>query len=104
MLWISLLSLLCGALLPLSFAPFNIYSIAFIIPAILLFILMQQKKPKSAFWLGWLFGLGFFGTGTSWVYISIHHFGNANAPLAVLITFLLCAFLALFFGFQSYVF
>jgi apolipoprotein N-acyltransferase len=36
-----------------------------------------------------------FGSGASWVYVSIHDHGNASAPLAVLLTALFCAGLAL---------
>ena len=103
MIWLSLAALFSGALLPIAFSPFNIYSAAFILPAILLCIWLHSSA-KKAFWIGWLFGLGFFGTGTSWIYISIHQYGNASAPLAILITFLFCAFLALFFGVFGYTF
>ncbi|EKD77183.1 MAG: hypothetical protein ACD_42C00449G0004 [uncultured bacterium] len=81
----ALLSLLSGALLTLAFAPFQIYAVAFIIPAVLLYCWLKSSA-KKAFWLGWLFGVGFFGTGASWIYISIHQFGNATALLAALIT------------------
>lgn len=103
MIWLSLVALFSGTLLPIAFSPFNIYSVAFILPAILL-IIWLHSSAKRAFWIGWLFGLGFFGTGTSWIYISIHQYGNASVPLAAVITFAFCAFLALFFGLFGYVF
>ena len=28
------------------------------------------------------FGVGFYGTGTSWIYVSIHTYGAASTPLA----------------------
>lgn len=96
-------ALISGALLPLAFAPFNIYSLAFILPAILLFIFLQSNC-KQAFFLGWIFGFGFFGTGTSWVYISIHQFGNTSAFLAGFITILLTLFLALYFATLGFIF
>jgi apolipoprotein N-acyltransferase len=37
-----------------------------------------------------------FGTGVSWVYVAIHDFGYAGVPLAVFLTGLFVAFLALF--------
>ncbi|MCX7121248.1 MAG: apolipoprotein N-acyltransferase [Gammaproteobacteria bacterium] len=103
MIWVSFISLFIGALLPLAFSPFDIYSMAFIIPAILLFV-WKKASPKKAFITGWLFGLGFFGTGTSWIFISIHAFGNASTALAALITFLFVAVLAFYPATLGYVF
>ncbi|MDP1573853.1 MAG: apolipoprotein N-acyltransferase [Coxiellaceae bacterium] len=101
--WISLFSLLDGAFLVSAFAPFNIDYAAFFLLAVLLFVLIRVT-PKQALWIGFLFGLGFFGAGISWIYISIHSYGNASVALASLITFLLIAFLALFPATLCYVF
>ena len=79
------LALFAGALLPLAFAPIHIWMLAFISPAIL-FSLWLSASPKHCFWLGWLFGMGLFGVGSSWIYISIHQFGHANVLLASLVT------------------
>lgn len=46
--------------------------------------------------LGFLFGLGKYGVGASWVYVSIHEHGGAPVPLAVLLVGLFVAFMALF--------
>ena len=101
--WMSLFSLFDGAFLISAFAPFNIDYATFFLLAALLFILMRMT-PKQALWIGFLFGVGFFGAGISWIYISIHNYGNASAPLAALITFLFVAFLALFPATLCYVF
>lgn len=98
-----LISILSGALLPLAFSPFNFYSVAFILPAVLLFI-WRQSTAKNAFWFGWLFGIGFFGTGASWIYISIHQFGNAGRLLATSITFIFALWMGLYFGLFGYLF
>ncbi len=92
-----------GAILPLAFAPINAYPIVFISPAVLLY-LWWQCKPWQAFWVGGVFGLGFFGVGASWIYVSIHHYGNANVILALLITLLFIAILALFIATQGFAF
>ena len=102
-LFFSLLSMLTGALLPLAFAPTNWFLIAFISPAVLLAI-WAHSTPIQSLWRGWLFGLGFFGIGTSWVYVSIHQFENANVLLAVLITILFIFILAMFIAIQSFSF
>ncbi|WP_267256486.1 apolipoprotein N-acyltransferase [Coxiella endosymbiont of Ornithodoros maritimus] len=96
----SVLALITGVILPLAFAPFNWFPIAFISPTILLAVWLRSR-PLVAWWRGCLFGFGFFGVGASWIYVSIHHFGNANVPLAVLITVLFVFILALFVAFQG---
>lgn len=46
--------------------------------------------------LGFMFGLGWFLAGVSWVYVSLHVFGAMPAPLAAAVTLLFCTYLALF--------
>ena len=100
-MWLAIIALLSGAALPFAFAPFNIFFIAYIALAILLWIWLRST-PWQAAYRGFLFGLGFFGVGTSWVYISIHNFGNASAFLAIFITALFVMFLALYIALQGY--
>ena len=90
-----LLALLAGALLPLAFAPLNLLPLAFLAPAVL-FRLWLAATPRQAAWQGFLFGLGQFGVGVSWVYVAIHDVGQSPAPVAALLTSLLVAFLALY--------
>lgn len=89
------ISLLAGALLTLSFAPFNLFPLAILAPALLLSTWLNVSRQR-AFFRGWLFGLGLFGTGVYWVFISIHTFGNASIFLAAFITVSLIFILALF--------
>ena len=84
-----------GALLPLAFAPFDLFPLAFLAPA-LLFHLWRDGSAARAAWRGFLFGLGMFGVGVSWVYVSLHDFGHMPAPLAALATLLFAAVLALY--------
>jgi apolipoprotein N-acyltransferase len=78
-----LLAPLAGASITLSLAPFNIWPSASLGCAVLAYLL-APARPRQALWRGWLFGLGLFGSGASWVYVSIHVYGNAGVPLAVL--------------------
>jgi apolipoprotein N-acyltransferase len=93
----SLAALSAGALMPLGFAPLNAY---WLLPPALavLFWLSQASRPGRALWLGWLFGLGMFAVGVSWVYVSIHDMGHLDLWLAGLITALFVAVLALLPG------
>ena len=84
--WIaSTLAVCSGLMLPLSFAPTHWWVIA-ILTLALLYGLIQQSTPRQALWLGWLFGLGYFGIGVHWIYFSLHLFGAAIAPLAAVMT------------------
>jgi len=95
------LCLIAGALLPLAFDPFGQFYLAYICPTLLLLMWFDCPEKKAAF-RGFLFGLGFFGVGVSWVYISIHEFGNTNAPLAAFITLLLIIILSIFPAMQGF--
>lgn len=99
----NLLALFTGALLPLAFAPISIYPLAFISPALLL-ALWLQLKPSQTFLRGFFYGIGFFGVGVSWVFISIHRYGNTNTLLSLIFTLLFVAVLALFTATQGYLF
>jgi apolipoprotein N-acyltransferase len=89
------ISLLAGALLTLAFAPFNIYPLAIISTSILLCEWLYVSK-RRAFVRGFLFGLGLFGSGVYWIFISIHTFGGAPVWLSGFITLGFIAIIALF--------
>jgi len=90
-----LLAPLSGALITLSLAPFGIWPAGILSCALYAWLLSTCSAGRAA-WRGWLFGLGLFGSGASWVYVSIHVHGYAPVPLAVALTALFCAGLALF--------
>ena len=89
------IALLAGAAMPLAFAPFHYYPIA-LLSVSLLFLTWQGIDGKQAAIRGFLFGLGLFGVGVSWVYVAIHEFGQASMLLASLLTVLFVAFFALY--------
>ncbi len=88
--------LLLGALSVLGFAPFYFYpaSIASLIG--LFYFWHLSYTPKQAAFAGFIYGLGMFGTGIYWIYISLHQFGGMPSVMAAFSTFVLCAFLSLF--------
>ncbi len=96
------LCLLTGALMPLAYAPGNIFFIAILCPALLLLIWVDSSA-RSAFRYGYLFGLGMFGVGVSWLHISINMFGGVNLFGSILITTLLVAFLSLYPALVGYI-
>lgn len=90
-----LICLISGALLTLAFAPFHVFPFSILSPLILL-LLWLRTSPRGAFWRGWWFGIGLFSTGVYWIFISIHTYGDTDAWVALLVTALLIAILALF--------
>jgi len=86
---------LTGLLLPLAFAPFGWYPLAFPLLAALMF-LCDGRRPGEAAWRGFWFGFAAFAAGTYWLYTSIHVFGGAP----VIIAFVLM--LGLFFLMATY--
>ncbi len=89
------LAFLAGAAAVLSFAPVGIYPFGIVCFAILA-ALWLEARPAECARLGFAFGLGLFGAGVSWVYVSLSVYGGMPAPLAALATLGLCALLALF--------
>src|SRR5690242_11393401 len=90
-----LIAILLGISLVFAFAPFSISPLAILAPAGLLMLILGAT-PKQAARIGYAFGIGLFGAGVYWVYISIHEFGDIPNYLAGLITVGLVAILALF--------
>ncbi len=90
-----LLALAAGVAAVGGFAPFGLFPLP-VLALALWFVLLQGRRPGQAFRLGYLFGLGLFGGGVHWVYISIHTYGHSPLPLALLAMAALVAYLALF--------
>jgi apolipoprotein N-acyltransferase len=89
------IAFLGGAATVFAFAPFELHPLAFFTFALLAHLWMDAP-PRRCAWLGFWFGLGLFGAGVSWVYVSLHQFGGMPAALAGFATAAFCAFLALF--------
>ncbi|MGA0798850.1 MAG: apolipoprotein N-acyltransferase [Steroidobacteraceae bacterium] len=86
-------ALAAGAALALAFAPFGYWPLAIVSPA-LLFFLWQDQTPRAAALIGFVFGVGTYGAGTYWLYISIHGFGQAPVWLALSLMAALVAIMA----------
>ena len=96
----ALLCLLAGSIFTLGLAPFDLKLLSLVSMAVFAFALTGQSWRPSLL-LGWCFGLGFFGAGVSWVYVSINVYGHAPLVLALALTTLFCAGLALLFALQA---
>lgn len=100
--WLVLvLAPLAGTFVTLSLAPFDLWPMG-ILSCVLYAYLLCTCNTRQGMWRGWLFGLGMFGSGISWVYVSIEVHGNASVPLAATLTVLFCAALALLHSFFAW--
>ncbi|WP_210114644.1 apolipoprotein N-acyltransferase [Pseudoalteromonas sp. KS88] len=94
------LALVAGLLLTLSYAPFGIWPLTFVCLLLAIYTthnLQYGKQPsKQAAKYGFIFGLGWFGAGISWVHVSIATFGGMPLVASVLLMVLLCAYLAIY--------
>ena len=91
------LLLIAGGLQTLTFAPYYLWWLG---PVSILLILLVCVPLASSqlFRAGWLTGLGLFASGASWVYVSISQYGNTSQWIAIVLTALFVAGLALFHG------
>lgn len=96
-----LLSPIAGILLTLAFAPFN-YSVLALVSLIFVFSSWLDCSATRATLRGYLYGLGLFGSGISWVYISIHDYGGAPKFGSILLTILVVCFWAIFPAITGY--
>lgn len=96
-----LLALAAGLIAPLAFAPFDWPYLA-ILSLSLLFLGWRNATPGRAAARGYLFGLGQFGFGVSWVYLSMHDYGGASVPEAGFLTAVFVLFLALYPALTGY--
>jgi apolipoprotein N-acyltransferase len=100
--WPWVAALAAGALLPLAFAPFNFWPLAIACPAALM-LLWRHGAPRRAAALGFCFGVGYFGAGTWWLYISIHDHGPAPVWLSLALVLLVVIYMASYYGLLGWI-
>ncbi len=82
----NLLAFFAGCILPLSLSPFNYSPIIFPSIMLLFYSIETNTSIKLSAVRGYLYGLGCFSFGVTWIYISIHEHGNASPLLAGFLT------------------
>ena len=97
----NLLAVAAGGLTTLALAPFDIWPLA-LVALVLFYLGLRELSPRQALWRGWCYGFGLFGAGTSWIYVSIHTYGDAPVLLAGFLMLLFTASLAWFFALSAW--
>ena len=96
------LALVCGALLPLTLAPFDWWPLGIL--SIGGWFWLLNSNPRYAAAVGFAFGIGKFGVGVSWVYVSMRLYGGASVPLAVFLVAIFVAGLSVFTLLQGWLY
>ena len=86
-IYYAFLFFLFGTLLTLAFSPFNLFYLAPFLMMAVFYCCLKCPPHLTAKYL-FSFGLGHYLSGTYWIYISVHIFGNA--PLWVAIVLMVC--------------
>lgn len=89
-----LIALAAGALLPFSLAPHGLWPLGLV--AVGAWFWALRGAGGRDWLLGWWFGVGKYAVGASWIYVSIHTYGAAPVPLALVLVALFVAGVAWF--------
>jgi apolipoprotein N-acyltransferase len=79
-----LIAFICGAATTLSFAPFGWSVLAPLLLLPILYVVLTTAPRDAAAHAFW-YSFGLFLTGTYWIYISVHVFGNAALWIALVL-------------------
>ncbi len=98
-----LIAILSGALVTLSFAPFDYWPVS-VLSLVIFSLLLKEQSSSQVLWRSLAFGLGLYAAGIHWIYVSIHHFGGAAPLFAAFLVFIFAAFMAAIFTLPFYIF
>ena len=90
-----LIAVISGVIGVFAFSPFDYWGLAYVSLGGLLFVAKNAKKSTALF-ATFLWSMGFFCFGVSWLNVSIHQFGGASLGVSYLLVGLLSAYLALY--------
>jgi apolipoprotein N-acyltransferase len=92
----TLIAAALGLLHAMSFAPWQLPWLQVLALTALFALALRAGSARDALLFGFAFGMGWFGLGVSWVFISMHRYGAMPAPIAGAATAAFCAYLAIY--------
>jgi apolipoprotein N-acyltransferase len=84
---LDVIALLGGALFSLSLSPLGFWPLAFASP-VALYAVTQEGSVRRTILRFYLYNVGLFGVGVSWIFVSINEYGNASVPLSGMLVLL----------------
>ena len=94
------LSPLAGVLFAMAFAPYD-FSYGIVLSLMFFYYACSRFQQRSGL-IAYGFGLGVFGLGIWWIYLSVHDAGGADSLSASLITILAITFFAVFYALTGF--
>ncbi len=91
-------------MLPLALAPFDVWPLLAVSVGGLFLLLRRATGSVAVLFLGWLYGVGKYAAGGSWIYVSIHVYGAAPLALATFLVALFVAGMAVFPALTAWMF
>lgn len=95
---------LAGALSVAAYAPLEFWWLMPFCLAVVYFFWSKETTPFQAFKQGFVYAICQFGIGVSWVYVSLHTFGNMPPIMAGAAVLLFTLTLSLFYSVVGYIF
>lgn len=92
-----IIALFAGALFPLGLAPLDFWPLTFVSVGLCWWLIAFNQA--HLFKIGWFYGIGFFGTGVSWISASMS-VADTPAIITFVLTSLFCISLGILFAIQ----
>lgn len=85
---------LAGVCTILAFAPFNLWFLTLLTPIVFYFLVIKEAKSiKWALLYGFIFGIGIYGVGASWIYTTIVTITDLSGmPAFIFTVFIICGY------------
>lgn len=99
-----LIAWLAGVIFIYALAPYGVWPLALVSPAILYALLLPEMTGKRAFIIGQAYGTGLWCVGAFWLYTSIHVYGGTPVWLALIMIAIMGLGMGLFHGFLGLIF
>ena len=84
---LDVIALLGGALFSLSLSPLDFWPLAFLSP-IALYAVTRVGSVRRTILRFYLYNVGLFGVGVSWIFVPINEYVNASVPLSGILVLL----------------